>query len=165
MENEQPITENSFDDSDPKIIKLKDEKEIILKKCLVNELGFSNFKDNKFEPKYNIFNKDNKIIVRVEIPANCEVNSKIEIQGEYNIIKIFGEKIKDKEPDNLEQNIYNSRESGKFFLEIPLKSAEYRLSYKDPDIKMRQGICILEYDLDLYENKGQLESNDNKKEI
>ena len=163
-ENEQPLTNKSFDDSNPKIIKLKDEKEIILKKCLINELGFSNFKANGFEPKYNLFNNDNKIIVRVEIPGNCEVKSKIEIQGEYNMIKIFGEKIKDKEPDNLEQNIYNSREIGRFVLEIPLKYAVYRLCYKEPRMKMRQGVCILEYDLDVYINKGQLEPNDNTKE-
>ena len=68
-------------------------------------------------------------IVRVEIPGNCEVWSKIEIQGEYNMIKIFGEKIKDKEPANLEQNIYNSRESGRLVLEIPLKLSEYRWSF------------------------------------
>ena len=75
-ENEQPITKNSFDDSNPKIIKLKDEKEVTLKKCLIDELGFSNFKANGFEPNYNIYNKDNKIIVRVEIPGNLRSNQK-----------------------------------------------------------------------------------------
>ena len=34
---------------------------------------------NGFEPKYNIFNKGDKIIVRVEAPGNCNLESKIEI--------------------------------------------------------------------------------------
>ena len=70
------------------MIKLKKENEIILKKCLIDELGFSNFKANGFEPKYNIFNKGDKIEVRVEAPGNCNLESKIEIQGEYNVIKL-----------------------------------------------------------------------------
>ena len=161
-ENEQPLTKNSFDDSNPKIIKLKDEKEIILKKCLIDELGFSNFKANGFDPKYNIYNKDNKIIVRLEIPGNFDLRSKIEIQGEYNIIKIFGEKKIDKEPSKLEQNIYNSRENGKYILEIPLKFAEYRLSFKKPSIEKKNGVCILEYDLDINDDGILIESDDNK---
>ena len=151
-ENEKTLTEESFDNSDPKIIKLKNKNEIILKKCLIDELGFSNFKANGFEPKYNIYNKDkNKIIVRVEIPGNCDLNSEVEIHGEYNIIKLTGEKKKDIEPANLEENIYNLRENGKFVLEIPLKFAEYRLSNKKPVIKKKLGVCIIEYELDIYE--------------
>ena len=147
-ENYQPLTKNSFDDSNPKIIKLKDEKEIILRNYLFDELGFSNFKNNGFEPKYNIYTKDNKIIIKFEIPGNFDLQSKIEIQGEYNIIKIYGEKKIDKEPAKIEQNIYNSRESGKYILEIPLKFSEYRLRFTKPKLEKKQGICILEYDLD-----------------
>ena len=62
------------------MIKLKKGKEIILKKCLIDELGFSNFKANGFEPTYNIFkNKENtKLIVRVELPGNCSIVSESE---------------------------------------------------------------------------------------
>ena len=35
-------------------LKYRNEK-IFLKSCLIDELGFSNFKANGFEPKYNIF--------------------------------------------------------------------------------------------------------------
>ena len=79
-ENVQTLTMESFDNSEinnSKLIKLKDEKEIILKKCLIDELGFSNFKANGFEPMYNIYNKDNKIIVRVEAPGNCLLNPRL----------------------------------------------------------------------------------------
>ena len=152
-DKEAIITKDSFETSNPYIIKLKNENEIILKKSLIYELGFSNFKENGFEPKYNIFNKDNKIIVRVEAPGNCNLESRIEIQGEYNVIKLYGEKKKDKEPENLEKNIFNSRELGKYSLEIPLKFAEYHLKTKPPSINYMRGIFILEYELDFYEGK------------
>ena len=152
-ENEQPLTKDGFDDSNPKIIKLKDEKEIILKKCLIDELGFSNFKANGFEPKYNIYNKDNKIIVRVEAPGKCTIiKAKINVQGEYNIIKIIGEKKQDEEPESIDKNIFNLREMGKFTVEIPLKFSEYRLSPKKPKINSENGVFIAEYDLETYED-------------
>ena len=65
---DKKISEIIFDESNPDFIKLKDEKEIILKKCLTDELGFSNLKANGFEPTYNLFKQENKIIVRVEAP-------------------------------------------------------------------------------------------------
>lgn len=93
---DKKISEICFDDSNPELIKLKDEKEIILKKCLTDELGFSNLKANGFEPTYNLFKQDNKIIVRVEAPGNCKIDSDIQYAGEYNIIKLKGEKEKTK---------------------------------------------------------------------
>ena len=147
------LSNDSFQSDDPYLIKLKDEKEIILKKCLIDELGFSNFKANGFEPKYNIFCKDNKIIVRVEAPGNCDLESKIEIQGEYNVIKLYGEKRKDKEPENLDKNIFTSREIGPFSLEIPLKFSEYHLKAQTPKMDCKKGVYMVEYELVSYEGK------------
>ena len=147
------LSNDSFQSDDPYLIKLKDEKEIILKKCLIDELGFSNFKANGFEPKYNIFCKDNKIIVRVEAPGNCDLESKIEIQGEYNVIKLYGEKRKDKEPENLDKNIFTSREIGPFSLEIPLKFSEYHLKAQAPKMDCKKGVYMVEYELVSYEGK------------
>ena len=160
-ENEQPLTKDGFDDSNPKIIKLKDEKEIILRNYLFDELGFCNFIAKGLKPKYDIYNKDNKIIIRLEIPGNFDLRSKIDIHGEYNIIKIYGQKKKDKEPDNSEHTIYNTREYGKYVLEIPLHFSEYRLRFTKPKFEKKQGICILEYDLDINDD----ESDENKGEI
>ena len=147
------LSNDSFQSDDPYLIKLKDEKEIILKKCLIDELGFSNFKANGFEPKYNIFCKDNKIIVRVEAPGNCDLESKIEIQGEYNVIKLYGEKRRDKEPENLDKNIFTSREIGPFSLEIPLKFSEYHLKAQAPKMDCKKGVYMVEYELVSYEGK------------
>ena len=154
-ENDQNITKESFDTSAPNLIRLKDDKEIILKKCLIDEVGFSNLKPNGFEPKYNIFNKDNKIIIRVEIPGNCKIDSEIKVEGEYFIIRLKGEKIEDKEPDKIEDNIYNFREFGKFDLDILLNSKDYNLfslCKEIPKFTRMEGIYIIEYKLE--EKKG-----------
>ena len=154
-ENDQNITKESFDNSAPNLIRLKDDKEIILKKCLIDEVGFSNLKPNGFEPKYNIFNKDNKIIIRVEIPGNCKIDSEIKVEGEYFIIRLKGEKIEDKEPDKIEDNIYNFREFGKFDLDILLNSKDYNLfslCKEIPKFTRMEGIYIIEYKLE--EKKG-----------
>ena len=144
--DEKPGSE-SFDDSNPELIKLNDTKEIILKKCLTDELGFSNLKANGFEPTYNLYKKENKIIVRVEAPGNCDLDSDLEFTGEYNMIKINGNKKKDNEPLKPEQNLFNTRENGKFSIEIPLKAEEYLLSNEDPEINYKKGVFLLEYKL------------------
>jgi len=136
-----------FDNSNAELIKLNNPKEIILKKCLIDELGFSNLKANGFEPTYNYYKKDNTIIVRVEAPGNCKVNSEIDYAGEYTIIKLNGEKKKDKEPEKIEDNLYNSREIGNFSLDIPLKTDDYLLSNDVPNISDKKGVFILEYKL------------------
>ena len=146
-EKNEKITEESFDDSDPKLIKLKDVKEITLKRCFIDELGFSNLKPNGFEPKYNIFSKDNKLIIRVEIPGNCDLQAEREPSGDYNIIKISGEKRKDLDPEKLEDNDYNIREFGRFYLEIPIKSKSYHLIDEKPSINQKKGIFFIEYKL------------------
>ena len=90
----------NIDKNGDKKIKLNKSQKITLKRCLIDELGFSNLKNNGFEPTYNYFTKDNTIEIRVEAPGNCKINSKIEYSGEYTIIKLFGEKKKIKNQKN-----------------------------------------------------------------
>ena len=113
-----------------KVIKLKTPQEIILKRCLIDELGFSNLKGNVFEPKYNYYKKDDKIIIRVEIPGNFSIESDLDYSGEYIIIRLNGEKMFDKEPKNSNDNIHTSREFGHFNLDVPLKKEDYNLKNK-----------------------------------
>ena len=96
-------------------IKLVNHREIVLKRCLIDELGFSNLKGNGFEPNYNYFIKGNKIEIRVEVPGNTSISSKIEYSGEYTVIRLKGVKIPDIEP-KIEDNLYNTREFGEFIL-------------------------------------------------
>ena len=145
---EKPVNMNDFDNGDNKLIKLNNPKEIILKKCLIDELGFSNLKADGFEPTYNYYKKDDKIIVRVEAPGNSTINSTILPAGEYTFIRLSGLKKRDKEPANLEDNMFNSREMGFYTLDIPLKSDDFLIKGESPKIVEKKGVLMLEYQLE-----------------
>ncbi len=135
-------------------------KEIILKKCLIDELGFSNLKSNGFEPTYNYFQKEDSILIRVEVPGNCNMKYSIENIGEYNIIKLYGTKKKDKEPEKLSDNIYNSREFGDYSLNVPLKIEDYLIKNQEYKIEKKNGIFLFEVEIDKKENRGGYEMNE-----
>ena len=137
-----------FDESNKDIIKLKTPKEIVLKKCFIDEIGFPLIKPNNFEPTYNYYKENNQVIVKVETPGNCNLESNIKYYGESVIIKLEGDKQLDKEPSKITNNIYNNRETGKFSLEIPLKSEEFLIKNEKPEIKKKNGIFIIKYKLD-----------------
>ena len=136
-----------FDKSND-IIKLIKPKIIKLKRCYIDELGFGNLRANGFEPYYNYFIKDDKIIIKVEVPGNCDVESSIEPIGEYIFIKLTGNKYKDKEPENLEDNIFNNRDIGKFSLDIPIKPGAFQIKNVDPEYEIKNGLVILSYQLE-----------------
>ena len=131
-----------------KYIRIKKPEKIILKKCLIDELGFSNLKANGFEPNYNYYKKDNKIIVRIEAPGNCSINSSVDYTGEYTIIRLSGKKTKDKEPEKIEDNIFNSRELGEFSLDIPLKTDDFLIKNEEPEYEKKNGLFFVTYILD-----------------
>jgi HSP20 family molecular chaperone IbpA len=139
----------------------KDLKEkILLKSCLIDELGFSNFKGNGFEPKYNYFKKDDKIIIRVEVPGNCNFNVKLSHTGEYTIIKINGIKRKDLEPLNIEDNIHNTREFGEFNINILIKTEDFFIKNQKPEQILKNGVLIISYLIDETQNSIKLSTED-----
>mgnify|MGYP006988996187 FL=1 len=100
-----------FEESE-EIIKLIQPKNIALKRCFIDELGFSIIMPNGFEPKYNYYIKDNQIIVKVEIPGNFNLESNLsnfEHSNEYTIIKLSGTKNQDDEPIKIEDNILDRK--------------------------------------------------------
>ena len=143
-------TENKiiFDDKDNNLIKLKEPKIITLKKCLIDELGFSNLKANGFEPNYNYYKNGDNLIVRVEVPGNCTINTSIDYTGEYTFIRILGNKAKDKEPKEIDKNIFNNRDFGDFSLDILLKTEDYILKNEEPTYKRISGLIIMTFNLD-----------------
>ena len=143
-------TENKiiFDDKDNNLIKLKEPKIITLKKCLIDELGFSNLKANGFEPNYNYYKNGDNLIVRVEAPGNCTLNTSIDYTGEYTVIRILGNKAKDKEPKEIDKNIFNNRDFGDFSLDIPLKTEDNILKNEKPTYKKISGLIIMTFNLD-----------------
>ena len=159
---EKPLTKDNFDESNEKLIKLKNPNKIILKKCLIDELGFSNLKTNGFEPLYNIYKKEDKLIIRVEASGNSSIKSEIFFSGEYTFIKLSGIKKPDKEPHNLRDNIFNSREFGNYTLNIPIKTSDFLLKNEEPSYVEKKGVFMMEYKLDeKKESKGyNLEEKD-----
>ena len=135
--------ELKFDDENEKCIKLNSKDNIILKKCLIDELGFSNLKGDGFEPKYSYYKKDKyTLIIFLECPGICSLTPDVYYEGVYNIIKLSGIKNKDKEPLKFEDSLFNTREFGKFSLEIPLKTEEFLISNIEP-IEKSDGIFII----------------------
>ena len=136
----------------------ENKKEITLKKCLIDELGFSNLKGNGFEPTYNFYKHqtENKIIIRVEAPGNSQIKYKIEYRGENTIIQLSGLKNKDKEPEKLEDNLFNTREFGEFTVDIPLKTEDNKILNEEPKIKFISGLFIIEFKLEKKLENGQV---------
>ena len=142
--------ENILED---KIIKLELKESLSLKKCYTDDLGFSLFKTDNFEPKYNYFKPDeNTLEIRLEVPGkmNCEVMHKN--MGDETIVTIKGTKIKDKQPAKPEDDLYNIREFSDFELNIPLKVEEFKISQpkpKDGYPKFSNGVCLIQFELAL----------------
>ena len=133
-----------FDEND-ELIKLKNIENITLKKCLIDELGFSNLKGNGFEPNYNYYQKDENLIVRVECPGNSKCVANLDYSGEFTIIKLKGIKKRDLEP---EENIYNNREFDEFTLEILYKAGDYLIKNEEPKKEEKKGIIIFSFKLE-----------------
>ena len=53
----------------------------------------------------------------------------------FPIIKIKGSKNKDKKPEKIEDNIFNSREYGQYSLDITFKEDNYSLTNEEPEIE------------------------------
>ena len=147
------IEKGSFNENEniieEKIIKFNFEKELSLKKCFIDELGFSFFKTGNFEPKYNYFKPDeNTLEIRLEIPGITSCKVAHNIIGDETIVTIKGEKKKDSKPKELEDNLFNIREFSEFELNIPLKAEKFRINQDEPKkLKFTNGICCIQYEL------------------
>ena len=130
------------------LIRLKNTQEITLKKCFIDELGFSNIRANGFEPNYSYYKTNNQIVIKVEAPGNCNIESTIQFSGEYIFIKISGKKERDEESSKIEDKIFNGREFGHFSLDIPLKQENFYIKNEQPKIEKKDGIFILIYQLE-----------------
>jgi HSP20 family molecular chaperone IbpA len=76
-----------------KIIQLKEEKDLKLKRCFIDEIGIQKFKGSGFEPQYNFFKINDKLEIRVELPGNVKPSIKNpEFVRENTIIQINGKK-------------------------------------------------------------------------
>ena len=124
-------------------IRLKEKRDIILKRYYIDELGFSDLRSNGFKPCYSYFLKNDKLILRLEVPGNINISTDYTIGENKNIIEVKGKKNNDEEPIFLKDNIYNDREFGEFSIDIPIKL--YLDSTIKPEINFKKGICSIEY--------------------
>ena len=147
-----------------KILKLevKDNKDIELKQCFTDEMGFSFFKTGYFEPKYNYFKPDDNILeIRLEIPGKAICKVVTFVENGLTKIKIKGSKKYDSSPKNPADNRLCTREFTDFEVIIPLPIEEYRInSVKPKMIKSEQGLFIIQYELAAEGEEEIIESND-----
>ena len=66
----------------------------------------------------------------------------------FRLLNYLEKKKKDKEPQNLKDNKINTREFGKFNVEIPVNFGDCIISNEEPEIIKKNGVCIFEYKLD-----------------
>ena len=131
-----------------KMIKLKKPNSFNIKKYLYIfdiELGLNINKGIKVN--YNLYKKDNKLILRFEAPGNCSIKSEYYLMGEYTHIIIEGNKRKDKEPSGDNENIISKREYGEFNLDIPIKATDFYIKNSVPSISDKKGVFIITYEL------------------
>jgi len=149
---EEPLKKEEEDIiEDNKKIKLNNtEKQIKLKKCLIDEIGFSNFLTNGFEPKYEYYVLDDKFIINLEMPGEYK-NTKIKKvnEGSYIFLNISGTKINNNEDnkEKLEQkeNSFNNREYGEFHINIKIE--KINLDSNKPEVKKDKGITSFIYQI------------------
>ena len=104
--------EIKFDESQNLIkLKIDNNDDLLLKQIFIDELGFQNMMANGFEPNYDYYINKNNIIVKIEAPGNCTLESDVEFLDGYMIIKIKG----NKEQDKTQNNCFIGRKFGNFF--------------------------------------------------
>ena len=157
----QELLDNSIFNS--KKLSLKEKTyDMQLKCCLIDELGFSNFKGNGIIPKYNYLQNEDKICLRIKVPGNYNINcGKLNYRGEYTIIPINGEKIKDKIPKKTEENLYTTREFGKFEDNIYLKTEKFNIKNENIKPITQNGVAVFNFSIQTEEfNGGTTSLND-----
>ena len=149
-----------------KKIRLKDKYiNIKLKQFYINEIGISTMKNNDYDPFYNIYRKDNQIIIKLESPGIDikTIKSQIYISGKYNIIEIKGIKKRDLDSGELGNNIFNNREFGNFCIKIPFVMEKIKLKNELSSINdNKNGIIVLKYEIEDKKIFSYFKSNENE---
>ena len=138
-------------------IMLKDSnKKITLKKCLIDELGISNFQGNNFDAQYSYYITEKKIYVYVELPGKKEkseddkeyenVEVDLQTEGSFTIIKISGIKKHFFEHFNKEKcvHIQHKRQFGEFSIQVKLDKLNVDDDYQT---KIENGCLLISFDI------------------
>ena len=131
----------------------KDSKKLTPKACISDELGFNIYRSNGYEPPYNYYIEDDKIlVVNMEIPGNVKIDDAYASLDSREII-VEGNKydISDKI-----KSLKNTRKFGQFNLHIPFGnlniSDEFRIEEENNE-ENRNGIYVVKFRLARRRNK------------
>lgn len=117
--------------------KEEDQKRLIFKRCLVDELGFSNFYGANFEPKYayfkTIIDKKPYVCIQVEIPGECKVTCKAKMFEQTWNITVKGNKMVKNNEGEDKHTSFSKREEGDFNLLIKLNVEDFQLKENKPE--------------------------------
>ena len=97
----------------------------------------------------------------MEVSENKDISATLEHNSIYNIIKVNGNKKKDKEPEKNEGNIFSNREFGNFSFDIPLNS-DYCIKNTEPKIIEKKGLVIIEFELEEKQRKASLKATEDE---
>ena len=75
------------------------------------------------------------------------------LRGDYVIIKISGNKIKDENQKNIDNNYYNGRKFGNFSLNIPLKIEGFTIKKEETNIKKKRWNLYINFPIRRNKNK------------
>jgi len=117
---------NGFEKSYVFKTKEGENKTIIPKACISDELGFSIYRSNGYEPPYNYFTDDKYLILKLEIPGKVEIED-CYANLDTNELIVTGNKTEDGENIKLK----NTRKFGKFNLHIHYGS-QIKLAEEEP---------------------------------
>lgn len=126
---EEPrILESNIEIKDDKIIQLKQEREIKLKKCLVDELGVTGLYSNRFQPKCTCYIDDKKL--KFEIAEKIKsLTCNVSQINEMNLFQIRGNKACENQELLKDKKIlHQSIDSGEFAFDISIPVEEVQLS-------------------------------------
>ena len=138
-------------------------KEIILKKCLIDELGI--VQGNSFNAQYSYYITDKNVFVYVELSGKfpdkkddieyADVNIDPQAEGSYYIIKITGRKKNGFENiiNCKEASQFNKRQFGEFNIQIKLDKINLSKEY---DVKIKNGCVLIEFTIEKTPNKREI---------
>jgi hypothetical protein len=154
---EDEIKEESIEyNENERKFRIKQDKPIKLKKCFIDEIGTPNFFGNVIEPNFDCQIKENKIIIRIEIPGEKQPSDFkpkiIPIRGFYN----FNCKGKMIFPviDNPKFKDGNMKD-GEFRLDfkIPMNIGTIKNSPPEITFDETNGIVIVTYEISKFDEK------------
>ena len=147
-------------------IMLKDQnKQIKLKKCLIDELGISNFQGNSFDAQYSYYITETNVYIYIELPGKKEksgddkeyenVEVDLQTEGSFSIIKVTG--IKKHCVDYFIQeninHVQHKRQFGEFSIQVKLEKINLNDDYK---CKIENGCLLLTFEIKKGSKKRQI---------